>query len=557
MNAKRAFGLIFVALLIALLGATAARADTWGDPFPIGPADGYKGEVIGAMDAAGNMVVGWTQDLPDPVGNNYSDLFAQRLNPAGAPVGQPFQLNAAGDEQESLGDLSMDAAGNFVAVWWNDYADTLSGRCFAADGAPRGGDFLLGAQGRPQPTPTVEMANDGRFVVAWGERADDQSDNQIYARLFGADCQPLGAPFLVNNVNSGDEYEPAVAMDAAGNFVIAWTGNDGIAARRFSRDGAPRGGQFRVNQRQRNGVWGVDVALDAAGNAMFAWTAYVRIPGWGHNDVYVRRFNARGAALGGESLAHEASAGDEEYPSIAAHASGEFAVVYLSDGPWARFYNAQGRPNGPARPLAAFGSNVVVPALATRGANPYLTLWATGVAYDKQILGRLLDGQSGPPAATFLPTNDAYVSSAAPNAVFNSRRLNVRDAAQDFGAYLKFNVSGLSGDVQAARLRLWVVDAGPDGGYVWATSPYYLETTTLWQETGLTWNNAPYAICCEYPVAPQLANRWVEVDVTPAVLDALADSGRVSLTIWGGSANTVGYSSKEGLHPPQLVVFTE
>ena len=565
MNAKRAFGWVVVALLIALLGATAAQAAGWGDSFPIGPETGFIRSAATAMDAGGKMVVAWTEDVSDPVGDNYTDLYAQRLDAAGAPMGDPLRLNANTDNREELGGLSMDAAGNFVAVWSTYYGLTIDARCFAADGAPRTGEFAV--TGGPARQSDAAMADDGRFVIAWVEEQNDPGgDNQVYARRFAADCQPMDAPFLVNNVNSGDEYDPAVAMDAAGNFIVAWTSQDGIAARRFTQDGAPRGGQFRVNQRQRAGVYNVDVATDAAGNAVFAWTAYVFIPRWGHEDVYVRRFNARSVALGGEFLAHDASAGDEASPRITARASGEFAITYLGQGElagphvtWVRFYNAQGRPTGSPWPLSPFGTGGnILPSLTTRGENPYLGVWAAfdTYAYNTQLYGRLLDGVSGPTSTTFLPTNDAYVSSAAPEAVFNSSRLNVRNAKQDFNAYLKFNVAGLTGTVQAARLRLWVVNAASYGGIVYATAPYYTGTTTLWQETGLTWNNAPLPYNDLGIVAPQSAGRWVEVDVTPAVLAALADNGRVSLAIGNGARDVVAYSSKEGAHAPELVIFT-
>jgi hypothetical protein len=47
---------------------------------------------------------------------------------------------------------------------------------------------------------------------------------------------------------------------------------------------------------------------------------------------------------------------------------------------------------------------------------------------------------------------------------------------------------------------------------------------------------------------------WVALDVTGAVVAGLADYGRVSLALTNDSNDAVGYSSKEGSHPPQLVV---
>jgi dipeptidyl aminopeptidase/acylaminoacyl peptidase len=157
----------------------------------------------------------------------------------------------------------------------------------------------------------------------------------------------------------------------------------------------------------------------------------------------------------------------------------------------------------------------------------------------------------------FVPTNDAFVMQAHPRPQYGNRRdLRVRNAAKDLVSYVKFNVHTLEGTVEHATLRLYVTDPGPDGGMLYAVSPYYKNTTDLWLETGLKWNNAP--TISSPPLATLgkvLKNRWVEVDVTQAVIDGLAnDNGRVSFALANDSRNRVAYSSKEGAHPPELVV---
>lgn len=163
-----------------------------------------------------------------------------------------------------------------------------------------------------------------------------------------------------------------------------------------------------------------------------------------------------------------------------------------------------------------------------------------------------------PITTTFLPTNDAYVMSNKKTAVFDKPKLQVRDAAADSNSYLKFNVQGLNGAVTDATLRLWVLDGGPDGGKVYATSAFYKNTTTNWLETGLKWNNAPPIGGAPLgSIGAIVPGRWVEVDVTAAVIAAVTGSnGRVSLALSNDAANLVAYSSGEGAHPPELVVTT-
>ena len=181
-----------------------------------------------------------------------------------------------------------------------------------------------------------------------------------------------------------------------------------------------------------------------------------------------------------------------------------------------------------------------------------------GPAAPALVVDYLVMPESGE-TTTFTPTNDAYVSSAQKAAVFNKPKLQVKDAAADFNSYLKFNVAGLSGAVRSATLRLWVLDSGPDGGAVYAVSPFYNGTTAQWLETGLKWNNAPAIGGAPLGRLGAVAvGRWVEVDVTAAVTAALASGNtRVSLALANDAANVVAFSSKEGAHAPELVVATE
>jgi hypothetical protein len=61
------------------------------------------------------------------------------------------------------------------------------------------------------------------------------------------------AEFRVNTTTAYYKESPCIAMDAAGNFVIAWTDygqdgdGDGIYAQRYNNNGAAVGSEFRVN----------------------------------------------------------------------------------------------------------------------------------------------------------------------------------------------------------------------------------------------------------------------------------------------------------------------
>jgi hypothetical protein len=79
-----------------------------------------------------------------------------------------------------------------------------------------------------QSDPDVAVADDGRCVVVW--TADDGDGSGIHARLFGSDGSPLSDAFLVNTYTTGSQSTPEVAINpATGTFVIVWAseGQDG------------------------------------------------------------------------------------------------------------------------------------------------------------------------------------------------------------------------------------------------------------------------------------------------------------------------------------------
>ena len=150
------------------------------------------------------------------------------------------------------------------------------------------------------------------------------------------------------------------------------------------------------------------------------------------------------------------------------------------------------------------------------------------------------------------PTDDAYVQSNSPNGKFGSKpALRVRDAAADNLSYLKFDVTGLSGPPSSATLRLYVSDAGPDGGAVYSVANTYRNSAAPWTEAGLRWGNAPAIGGAALDAAGAVARKaWVEWDVTAAV----GGNGPVSFALRNASANVVAYNSSEGARPPELVI---
>ena len=466
-------------------------------------------------------------------------------------------------------DLSSDEAGNFVVVWYS--YNQVNGRCYAADGTPRTPEFVIAENGH---NSAVEMAPDGAFAVVWIQGQPYPQSDQINARLFSAACAPLGEPFTVNDVDTGDERYPDIAMDAAGNFIVVWDGLDqewaGIFARFFDSNGAPRGPQFRVNQRQQFSQYYPSVGMDAAGNAVIAFASDVERIGSDYNvDVLARRYAADGTPVGNVFNPRGATPHGEYLPEVVVAPSGRFAIMWTTAfnslfqrDVWLRTYEPNGVPVGPARPVVVAEWDNHPAVLAAGSGDTFLAAWATLRVGGVPLTGRLFDFGEVVAPQVLIPTHDTYVMEQRPDATYGTRPVlqvkNAWHAPTDVHAYLKFDVSGLSGAVDSATLRLQVKKAGLDGGLAYAVSPFYLGTTTPWLETGLTWNNAP-PVESFYPQDewPGKVSRrqWVELDVTGAVRAALEGDGQVSLLITNNATKPVSFGSSESLQSPQLVII--
>jgi hypothetical protein len=153
--------------------------------------------------------------------------------------------------------------------------------------------------------------------------------------------------------------------------------------------------------------------------------------------------------------------------------------------------------------------------------------------------------------STTLPTVMAEADSRVPEAKpgINFGRdtvLNVDGGAvdPDIESYIRFTVTGISGTVSSAKLRVYVTDETRNG-------PALYTTDNNWTETGITWNNRPARTSGALEDKGALAqNSWVDYDVTQII----TGDGTYSFVLATDAADLLGLSSREGSAAPQLVV---
>jgi hypothetical protein len=225
---------------------------------------------------------------------------------------------------------------SFVVVWQGPgqtagetdvYARRFDEHGMAISSVVTANTFLPGNQTQP----SVAMDDAGNYVVIWDTTIPLATGHVVYGRRFKADGTPLDADqFPVDTVPHAAATSPSVTMDSDGDFIVAWQGDLGgdtseIFARRFT--GATGSSLIRVNSQPAGVQQSPSSATDKDGNFIVVWNS---VNGEA-NDVIARWFDA--ATLGSnEFRVNTTTAGAQDSPRVAMNRSGEFAVTWRGDG---------------------------------------------------------------------------------------------------------------------------------------------------------------------------------------------------------------------------------
>jgi acid phosphatase type 7 len=142
---------------------------------------------------------------------------------------------------------------------------------------------------------------------------------------------------------------------------------------------------------------------------------------------------------------------------------------------------------------------------------------------------------------------DAQVRESDPNTNYGNETTLRADGAGDSGieSFLRFTVTEAPGQIQSARLRIYVTDNGTGNG------PAVHTTDNSWDESSIIWSNRPAPTSDALDNKDRMgSNGWVDYDVTSVV----TGSGTFSFVLVADSDDGVIFSSREGDQPPQLVL---
>jgi hypothetical protein len=153
---------------------------------------------------------------------------------------------------------------------------------------------------------------------------------------------------------------------------------------------------------------------------------------------------------------------------------------------------------------------------------------------------------------TVVPTADTFVQSDTATTNYGTVSRIPVDSSPVRQIFMRFDLSALSGPVQAATLRLHVSSLAdsqsPSGGSV------ALVSNNTWTETGMTYNNRPTSWGANIQTLGAVnRNTWYELNVTSAI----TSGGALTLGLRSTNGDGAFYDSREaGALAPQLVVTT-
>jgi hypothetical protein len=196
-----------------------------------------------------------------------------------------------------------------------------------------------------QGAPAVAWEPAGDYVIAWQQQSATTGGSDIFAQQFqtngSAPPTALAPAFQVSTPSSAFcRQAPAMATDAAGDFVIVWQSNEesgginGIFGQLYNSAGQPVGQRFQVNTTTTNDDQAPAVAMAADGRFLVVWQSN----GSGRWGIVARAFAAGGAPASGETAVNVTTAGARHSPAVAylpasaAVAAERFEVVWQAEG---------------------------------------------------------------------------------------------------------------------------------------------------------------------------------------------------------------------------------
>ena len=240
--------------------------------------------------------------------------------------------------------MAMDANGDFVVAYQvlntTTYLYGVSAQRYNLAGSPQG--KYSGSQQREQRQRGGRVAQ-GRDGLR--RRLRDrlpgvrlEQPRRLCPASTTRPARPQGSTFRVNTPQQDNQGAPSIAMDSAGDFVIAWldggtTQTAGVYAQRYNSSGVAQGSNTAIGTAA--GASNPSVAMEPTGQYVIAWQ-YTQTVGGPNNDdftgVEAQAFDSSGNATTSVVVLSTSEDYDQGDAAVAIDTEGDFVVAWDSYG---------------------------------------------------------------------------------------------------------------------------------------------------------------------------------------------------------------------------------
>lgn len=332
------------------------------------------------VNSSGRAVVTWTQNF----GGTESDVFARVLDGLVTTAGNAeFQVNPSHTAEILDSDVGVSDSGKYLIGYmgWgleNPYGVRVVS--YSVAGAASSAVSPSSSGGHVNTSPIIKPLSGGGYVVGWwDEGARDGSGASYIASIFDENGNRIVNDFSANQSTSGNQYPSEVAQLPDGSILFVWwgDGSGGTAAdvygRRFNSSGVALGGEFRINSSVSGDQEGGSIAVGATG-VVVTWGDR------GRGRITGQRLDFSGTKVGAEF----------DIAVITPTDSGNNDVVILPDGSFVVVWSAVNPANGTtdvfAREYSADGTSLG----ATYVVNDYTTGTQWNPRIDRDAAGNTL-----------------------------------------------------------------------------------------------------------------------------------------------------------------------
>ena len=290
-----------------------------------------------STDESGNFVVTWIDER-----NGDPDIYAQRFTNVGSPLGANFKVNDdQGDATQWFPSISTAGSGNFVITWadernsnyYNHVFFDIYAQCYNSDGSPLGSNFKVNDDkgSAEHRDPSISTDSSGNFVIVWEDgRNSDYENYDIYAQRYASDGTPLGTNFKVNSDQGEYRWNPSIATNGSGNFVIAWMGDWQIYVQRYVSDGSPLGSNLKVSDEEEIAYYYPSISIESSGSYVITWEDWRN--GWDNPNIYLRRYASNGSPLDSSLKVNDnIEITAQREASISTDGSGDFVIAWTDE----------------------------------------------------------------------------------------------------------------------------------------------------------------------------------------------------------------------------------